>query len=96
TLTSRKPGQLLAEAAFGVSPEPPNGDEQKLKIGFKGSAEGVSGEFEIAKKYQANFDYTLIAPSKVRGGDPFQATLRIKNTGNLLDVAKVQLYGDAL
>ena len=80
----------------GASPEPPNGDGQKEKIGFKDPAQGVSGEFEIAKKYQADFNCGLVAPAKVRTGQPFPATVTITNNGNLLDVAEVRLYGDQL
>ena len=40
----------------GVSPEPPSGnDEHKQKIGFRDSAEGVSGEFQISPKFGSGF-----------------------------------------
>jgi beta-glucosidase len=81
----------------GASPEPPTGNAQfKQRIGFTNASQGISGEFEVNKIYQANFEYTLSTPATVRGGDNFQATVSVKNNGNLLDIADIKLYGDDL
>ena len=81
----------------GASPVPPDGsDDHKLRIGFQDSAQGVSGEFQVAQKFQADFATDLKAPEKVRQGEAFPATVTITNQGNLLDVAEVKLYGQTL
>ncbi|MDD4921092.1 MAG: glycoside hydrolase family 3 N-terminal domain-containing protein [Bacteroidales bacterium] len=81
----------------GISPEAPAGNrEHKQKIGFTDPAKGISGEFEVAKRYEANFKYSLAVPEKVRGGESFSATVTIKNEGNLLDIADIRLYGESL
>src|ERR1039458_5763335 len=83
--------------AGGESPEPPTGSEQhKTRIGFKNSAEGITGEFEVSKMYQADFKYNLDVPGHVQGGKPFSATVTVTNSGNLLDVANVNFYGGSL
>ncbi len=81
----------------GVSPEPPTGgDHHKDRIGFKDAALGVSGEFAVAKKYQADFAVTLKAPAKAHQDEVFLATVTVKNEGNLLDVAEIKVYGATL
>jgi beta-glucosidase len=91
-----EPGKFRVHVG-GASPEPPSGsDEHKLKIGFKDPAQGVSGEFEIDQKYQADFVCDLKTPGKVRQGETFPATVTVKNQGNLLDVVEVKLYGKTL
>lgn len=79
----------------GESPEPPASetDWHKQKIGFTNAAQGISGEFEVTKPYKANFSYTLQTPPAVKGGQPFAATVTIKNNGNLTDAGEVKLYG---
>jgi len=81
----------------GESPEPPVGNaEHKSKIGFSHPAEGVSGEFEMPKAYQADFNFDLDVPAQIQAGKSFLATVTVTNQGNLLDVAKIRLYGDTL
>jgi beta-glucosidase len=81
----------------GVSPEPPYGSEEhKLRIGFTNPAEGITGEFEMPGMYQADFNCGLEVPAQAQGGSPFVATVTVTNNGNLLDVAKISLYGDTL
>jgi beta-glucosidase len=81
----------------GVSPEPPSdSDDHKRRIGFKNPEEGVSGEFQITQKFQADFVCDLKAPGKIHQNETFPATVTITNQGNLLDVAEVKLYGDTL
>jgi beta-glucosidase len=81
----------------GASPEPPDGsDDHKQRIGFKNPEEGVSGEFQIAQKFRADFVCDLKAPGKIHQNETFPATVTITNQGNLLDVAEVKLYGDTL
>ena len=81
----------------GVCPEPVTGStEHKIKIGFKDPVQGVSGEFEVPRRYQADFDYDLKAPAVVKGGESFMTTVTIKNNGNLLDIANIKLYADKL
>jgi beta-glucosidase len=81
----------------GASPEPPSGsDDHKRRIGFTNPAEGVSGEFQIAQKSQADYTYDLKLPETVHDGEIFPATLTIINQGILLDVAEVKLYGSNL
>jgi beta-glucosidase len=81
----------------GVSPEPPSGgDQHKQRIGFKDLAQGVSGEFQVPQKYQADFVFDLKVSSKVQKDEIFPATVTVKNQGSLLDIAEVKLYGDTL
>jgi len=81
----------------GVSPEPPTGStEHKIKIGYKDPSQGISGEFEVPRKYQADFVYDFKIPSVIKGGEPFNATVTIKNQGNLIDIADIKLYGEKL
>lgn len=80
-----------------VSPEFPSGSEEhKMKIGFKNPAEGLTGEFMVPKMYQANFNYSVEAPAHVPGGEAFPVIVNVTNSGNLLDIAKINLYGDTL
>jgi hypothetical protein len=65
-------------------------DERKNKVGFSEPAEGVSGDFEEEKSYQAQFVYSLDAPNRVRGGQLFPATVHVRNDGN--HVTQVKLY----
>jgi hypothetical protein len=91
-----EPGKFRVHVG-GVSPEPASGSEgHKEKIGFKNPAQGVSGEFEVPRKYQAYFACTVSAPEKVRGGEPLAVAVTVKNQGNLLDVADIKLYGESL
>jgi beta-glucosidase len=91
-----EPGQFRVHIG-GVSPEPPSGsDHHKTRIGFSNPSEGVSGAFDIGKKYKAEFDCTLAAPAKADTGKPFETLITITNSGNLLDVAVVKLYADKL
>ncbi|MDP4238182.1 MAG: glycoside hydrolase family 3 N-terminal domain-containing protein [Bacteroidota bacterium] len=91
-----EPGKFRVHVG-GVSPEPPSGNrEHKQKIGFTNPENGISGEFEVDKKYQADFKYDLTIPEKVRGGEVFPARVTIKNEGNILDIAEIKLYGESL
>jgi beta-glucosidase len=81
----------------GASPEAPTGgDGHKSKIGFHDPSQGVTGEFQIAQRFQADFACDLTAPAIAHPGETFPVTVSIKNQGNLLDVAAVKLYGDSL
>ena len=81
----------------GASPEPPTGNAQfKQRIGFTNPSQGISGEFEVNQNYQADFDYVLSVPANVKGGETLPATVTVKNNGNLLDIADIKIYGDAL
>ena len=91
-----EPGRFRVHVG-GVCPEPAIGlAEHKNIIGFKDPAQGISGEFEVPRKYQADFDYDLKAPAVIKGGESFKATVTIKNNGNLLDIADIKLYADKL
>lgn len=80
-----------------ASPEFPGGNtDQKQKIGFSNPNEGVSGEFEVGKNYEANFSYHLKAPATVHAGESFPVTVTAKNDGNLLDIADLKIYGESL
>jgi beta-glucosidase len=81
----------------GASPEPPSGsDGHKLRIGFKNSSQGVSGEFHVDRKFQADFVSTLAAPGSVHREETFPATVTVRNRGNLTDVVEVKLFGGTL
>jgi beta-glucosidase len=92
-----EPGKFRIHVG-GESPEPPAAetDWHKQKIGFTNPANGISGEFEIAQAYKANFIYTLKTPPVVKGGQPFEAVVTITNKGNLTDAGEVKLYGQSL
>jgi beta-glucosidase len=78
----------------GCCPDVPKGvnDDRKQKVGFFDSLHGITGEFTEPKEYSAQFSYTLDAPDKVGGGQPFPAKLTVKNEGNLTDVTEAKLY----
>ena len=67
-------------------------DERKAKVGFFDPAEGISGDFNEPKAYSAHFSFTLQAPNKPENGQPFAATVTVKNDGNLTDVTEAKLY----
>ncbi len=91
-----EPGRFRIHVG-GVSPEPPDGsDHHKGLIAFKDSAQGVSGDFAITQKCQADFVYTVSLPDTIHKDEVFPATVTVKNQGNLLDVADVKLYGNTL
>lgn len=81
----------------GVSPEPPEGyREHKQKIGFTKPEQGVSGEFEVSRRYKADFFCELKSPESIQANETFPVTVTVKNEGNLLDVAEVKLFGETL
>lgn len=91
-----EPGRFRIHVG-GVCPEPPSGgDEHKRKIGFVNPALGISGEFDVARKYQADFVAEIKAPDSARGGEALPVTVTVKNHGNLLDVAEIQLCGESV
>jgi beta-glucosidase len=92
-----EPGKFRVHIG-GESPEPPAAetDWHKQKIGFTNPANGISGEFEVAQAYKADFAYTLKTPPVVKGGQPFEAIVTITNKGNLTDAGEVKLYGQSL
>jgi len=67
-------------------------DERKEKIGFFDPTEGLSGEFNEPKAYSAHFSFALQAPDKPENGQPFAATVTVKNDGNLTDETEAKLY----
>ncbi len=67
-------------------------DARKAKIGFVDPAEGISGDFEEPKAYSAHFSFSLQAPNKPENGQPFAATVTVKNDGNLTDATEAKLY----
>lgn len=67
-------------------------DDRKNKVGFFDPLKGVTGQFTEPKEYSAQFIYTLDAPEKVGGGQPFPATVTVTNNGNLTDVTEAKLY----
>ncbi|MDB5110732.1 MAG: hypothetical protein JWR67_1846 [Mucilaginibacter sp.] len=91
-----EPGKFRVHIG-GASPVPPGGNENhKQRIGFTDPATGISGEFDVNRKYQADFAYTLNVPDHVQGGESFPVTVMVKNNGNLVDIADVKLYGESL
>lgn len=91
-----EPGRFRVHVG-GASPEVPNGgDHHKTRIGFANPSEGVSGAFDMSKKFGADFSCRLTAPAKAETGKPFETILTVTNSGNLSDVIVVQLYGDSL
>lgn len=89
-----EPGQFRVHVG-GVSPEPPSTHvEHKSKIGFANPAQGISGEFEVPRKYAADFRFEIDAPAKAKGGEPVPVKVTVKNEGNLLDVCEVKFFGD--
>jgi beta-glucosidase len=67
-------------------------DQRKAKIAFFDPTEGISGEFNETKAYSAHFSFTLQAPEKPESGQPFAATVTVKNDGNLTDETEAKLY----
>ena len=48
--------------------------------------------FNEPKEYRARFVYTIDTPEKVQEGQPFPATVTVRNEGNLTDVTEARLY----
>jgi hypothetical protein len=46
--------------------------------------------------YRADFHYQMSVPARVRGGKTFPVTVTVTNSGNLLDIARIDLYSNAL
>jgi beta-glucosidase len=88
-----EPGMFRVHVG-NVSPDVPSNitDDRKAKIGFFDPAEGISGEFHEPKAYSAHFSFTLQAPDKPENGQPFAATVTVKNDGNLTDETEAKLY----
>jgi beta-glucosidase len=78
----------------GSCPVFPNGVTDRLqeKIGFDSPNEGISGEFTEPKEYGARFVYSLEAPESVKAGQPFAATVTVRNEGSLTDATETKLY----
>ena len=78
----------------GVSPDVPKdiNQERKAKIGFSNPEDGISGEFAETRAFAAHFVYKMDVPEKASSGQPFAATITVKNDGNLTDVTEVKLY----
>ena len=88
-----EPGKFRIHVG-GSCPTFPNGVTDRLqeKIGFYSPNEGISGEFTEPREYGARFVYSLEAPENVKAGQPFAATVTVKNEGNLTDVTETRLY----
>jgi beta-glucosidase len=67
-------------------------DDRKNRVGYFDSHVGIDGQFTEPKEYAAQFVYTLDTPAQVGGGQPFPATLTVKNDGNLTDVTEAKLF----
>jgi beta-glucosidase len=78
----------------GVSPDVPKdiNQDRKAKVGFYDPEDGISGEFTESEPYAAHFVYQLDLPEKAVRGQPFAATVTVKNNGNLTDVTEAKLY----
>jgi beta-glucosidase len=78
----------------GVSPDVLKdiNQDRKAKIGFSDPENGISGEFTEPRAYAAHFVYNLDLPEKASSGQPFAATVTVKNYGNLTDVTEAKLY----
>jgi hypothetical protein len=78
----------------GVSPDVLKdiNQDRKAKIGFSDPENGISGEFTEPRAYAAHFVYNLDLPEKASSGQPFAATVTVKNDGNLTDVTETKLY----
>jgi beta-glucosidase len=88
-----EPGQFRIHVG-GVSPDVPKdiNEGRKAKIGFYDPLDGVSGEFIEPRAYSAHFVYTLETPEKAESGQPFAATVTVKNDGNLTDITEAKIY----
>jgi beta-glucosidase len=88
-----EPGKFRIHVG-GSCPTFPNGVTDRLqeKIGFYSPNEGISGAFSEPREYGARFVYSLGAPENVKAGQPFAATVTVKNEGNLTDVTETTLY----
>jgi beta-glucosidase len=78
----------------GASPDVPKdiNQDRKAKVGFSDPENGISREFTESKPYAAHFAYKLDLPEKASSGQPFAATVTVKNDGNLTDVTEAKLY----
>jgi beta-glucosidase len=88
-----EPGRFRIHVG-GMSPDVPKymNQDRKAKIGFTDPEQGISGEFTEPKPYAAHFVYRLDLPEKASSGQPFAATVTVRNDGNLTDVTEAKLY----
>lgn len=73
----------------GLSPSYSAGDHIKDSVGYENSAKGVNGDFNVSRKYAADFSITP-ADEPVNG----KLTAVVTNEGNLTDTGEVKLYAD--
>ncbi len=83
-----EPGQFRVFVG-SVSPRYKAADRIKDSLGYANAAEGIDGEFTVAKNYTANFLMTL--KDRRKEG---KCVAIVKNIGNLADVGDVKLYQD--
>ncbi|MDR1369247.1 MAG: glycoside hydrolase family 3 C-terminal domain-containing protein, partial [Dysgonamonadaceae bacterium] len=76
----------------GKSPSFRAGDRIKDSVAYGSDAEGLTGTIDYPTAYAADFslDYSGIEENLVY--DKKKASIRIKNTGNLMDTGKAQLF----
>ena len=99
SLLDRNHDRIVEPGAFkvmvgGTSPSAPPGDGQKKNVGYASADKGVVTEFEVTQKQSAKFDYDMEVPKTASVKSPVNVTVNVKNSGQLTDVGKVELFAD--
>lgn len=80
----------------GKSPSYRAGDRIKDNTGFRDDSEGLTGTVDYRKAYAADFVLSYSGMEENLVYNKKRAVVKVKNTGNIMDVGKVYLYIDGV
>ena len=90
-----EPGEFVINIG-GKSPSYKAGDRIKNSVTYKSEAEGVSGKVDYPLSYAADFTLTFSGVEENLIYNKKRAMVRVKNTGNIMDVGKVRMFTDGV
>jgi beta-glucosidase len=76
----------------GKSPSYKPGDRIKGSVGFLTSADGVNGKIDYTQTFKANFELAYKGISNNLQYNKKKISVEVKNTGNITDIGKINLY----
>jgi beta-glucosidase len=86
-----EPGEFKI-AVGGKSPSYRAGDRIKDNLQYKSDAEGLLGTVDYGKAYAAEFVLSYAGMEENLVYNKKRAVIKVKNTGNIMDVGKAQLF----
>ena len=78
----------------GVSPWIKPHNEMKQRMGYDSNLKGVNGQFELTRRFAADFQYDFQSPASVKAAEAFDAVVTVRNAGTLTDVGEAELFAD--